>query len=69
MSDSNDLDVLLEFFRLEKTDLDLLAQLRAPLEQHADELVERFYDHLGQFPEPQILLSDAGVREHVRGSA
>lgn len=66
MSDSNDLDALLDFFRLEKTDLDLLAQLRAPLEQHADELLERFYDHLEQFPEPQALLGDARLREHLR---
>lgn len=66
MSNSNDLDQLLKFFRLEKSDLDALALLRAPLEQNADELIDHFYQHLEQFPEPRALLADAKTRERLR---
>jgi signal transduction histidine kinase len=66
MPDSNDLDQLLAFFRIEKSDLAALAQLRVPLERAADELVDRFYHHLDQFPESRALLTDAKVRERLR---
>jgi signal transduction histidine kinase len=66
MSDPNDLDQLLAFFRIEESDFDVLALLRTPLEQHADELVDRFYHHLEQFPEPQSLLTNPEVRERLR---
>lgn len=65
MTDSDDLDQLLAFFRIEQPDLDALTKLRTPLEQHADALVESFYRHLERFPEPRALLRDAKVRERL----
>ncbi len=68
MSLSIDLKKLLEYFRIEDSDLEALGQLRGALEANADELVDRFYEHLEKFPETKRLLEDDAVRKRLAES-
>jgi signal transduction histidine kinase len=50
---------------LERSDLELLAELRDGLERRADRFVAEFYNHLLRFPETQHLLRDPAVRDRL----
>jgi signal transduction histidine kinase len=56
---------LLDFFRLEDTDLRILAGLRETLEANADGIVQSFYNHLLHFSETQHLLRDGATRDRL----
>jgi signal transduction histidine kinase len=56
---------LTDFFKLEETDLECLANARPIFENNADALVARFYDHLMRFPETEQLLRDPDVRRRL----
>ncbi|MDP6979578.1 MAG: protoglobin domain-containing protein [Myxococcota bacterium] len=59
---------LLGYFGIEPEDLEALSRLHIPLERHADELVEAFYQHLGRYPETRRLLEDDAVRMRLAES-
>jgi signal transduction histidine kinase len=48
-------------------DAALLKDLGEVFERHADEVVDRFYDHLGQFAPLQPLLDDADLVQRLKG--
>ena len=48
-------------------DAALLAALRPAVERHADELVDRFYEHLLERPKMQAVLADERVVERLKG--
>jgi signal transduction histidine kinase len=65
ISQMNNLDGLLAFFRFEDSDLELLAELHDSFEESSDRLVQDFYEHLMRFPETAKLLEDAQVRDRL----
>jgi len=65
MADPDDLDLLREYFRIEDEDLQILAELRPVLEEHADEFVDEFYRHLIGFQETQDFLRDPEVKRQL----
>lgn len=65
MTDRNDLDSTLEFFSIHQDDLDTLSKLKSPLEEHADAMVDGFYQHLEKFPETRAMLEDPKVRQRL----
>jgi signal transduction histidine kinase len=56
---------LVEFFRIQPSDLEVLARLREPFEGAADACVEEFYQHLLRFNATKELLRSPGVRERL----
>jgi len=68
MPPSPDLKSLLLYFRIDESDLQALQGLQGVLEAHADELVNRFYQHLDRFPETRRLLEDDAVRRRLAAS-
>ena len=65
MTDADSLRELLAFFRIEQTDLDVLARLGPQVEKHADSLVASFYSHLERFPETRKLIQNDEVRDRL----
>lgn len=65
MADPNDLASMLEFFTIDDTDLETLSKLKRPLEDHADAMVNGFYQHLEKFPETRTMLEDPKVRQRL----
>ncbi|MBW2398342.1 MAG: hypothetical protein JRG80_03615 [Deltaproteobacteria bacterium] len=62
MGTESDVEQRFAFFRLEKSDLELLAGLRPLFESCADEFIEAFYAHLEEFAEPRSLFADPAVK-------
>jgi signal transduction histidine kinase len=65
MDHTIDRHALLDFFRLDDSDLQILAGLRDVFEAHADGFVDEFYNHLLRFDETQHLLRDPALRERL----
>lgn len=65
MNDLQSYRSVLDFFRLDESDLEALAGLRDAFEGSADRLVDEFYQHLLRFPETQRLLRNAAVRDRL----
>ena len=56
MARSPDLEQRIAYLDLSPSDLELLAELRPILEEHAEALVATFYRHLLSFPATRKLL-------------
>jgi len=65
MPDESSLQRMLDFFRLETSDLEALSTVRQAIEANAGNFVDQFYDHLMQFPATRELLHDDRVRKHL----
>ena len=65
MARSPDLEQRIAYLDLSPSDLELLAELRPILEEHAEALVATFYRHLLSFPATRKLLGDREVRERL----
>jgi signal transduction histidine kinase len=65
MQNSDRLSELLTFFRIERSDLEAMAKIRPVVEEHADTLVDHFYQHLDGFTETRLLLADENVRNRL----
>jgi signal transduction histidine kinase len=61
-----DLELRRRYLRLEAEDCRLLADLREPITQNADDLVEAFYRHLFRFEPVRHLLTDPATIERLR---
>lgn len=55
-----------DFCRFSAEDAALLAELRPTFEDHAEEIVEKFYDHLTRFDKLHVLISDAATVEKLK---
>jgi signal transduction histidine kinase len=65
MDRSPDLEQRIAYLDLSPSDLELLAELRPILEEHAEALVTAFYRHLLTFPATSKLLGNPDVRERL----
>ena len=65
MSRSPTLEQRIAYLNLTPSDLELLAELRPILEEHAEALVDAFYRHLLSFPDTRKLLGDPEIRERL----
>jgi signal transduction histidine kinase len=65
MARSPDLEQRIAYLDLSPSDLELLAELRPILEEHAEALVTAFYRHLLSFPATRKFLGDREIRERL----
>ena len=65
MSETTPLSQRLAYLNLRKFDLELLADLRPVLEEHANDFVATFYRHLLSFEPTRHLLRDPAVKERL----
>jgi signal transduction histidine kinase len=68
MTRTPEFDLRIAYLDLSPSDLELLAELRPTLEDHAEDLVASFYHHLLAFPATRKLLGDPEVRERLLGA-
>jgi signal transduction histidine kinase len=68
MAPGPDLEHRLSFLNLRPEDLELLRELREPLEKHAEGFVGAFYRHLLSFQATRDLLRDPGVKTRLLAS-
>jgi signal transduction histidine kinase len=61
----DDLQRRFDFLRITPSDFELLAELRPLFESCADEFIDAFYAHLGDFDTPSGLISDPAVTKRL----
>ncbi|MEM3063562.1 MAG: protoglobin domain-containing protein, partial [Nitrososphaerota archaeon] len=62
----NEIDLRKQFLRLEQADQEALKELRSLFTDHADEIVDAFYEHLFQFEPTRKFLSQENVNQKLK---
>jgi len=65
--DEREVELRKRFFVLKKEDEELLKKIGEVLDRHADEIIEKFYEHLLSFPETKAYFKDKETINRVKG--
>jgi len=65
--DEGEVKLRKSFFILKKEDEELLKKIGEVLDRHADEILEKFYEHLLSFPETKAYFKDKETINRVKG--
>ncbi len=65
--DEDEVEFRKRFLELSKSDEELLRKIGEVLDEHADEIIDLFYEHLLSFPETKAFLKDEETVRKVKG--